>query len=479
MAEAPASTGKQTKRPITRQKRWSQKVKTGCITCRSRRVKCDESKPVCKRCLKGNFQCHGYAPGRNSAATATELRPLVARPSLQLSSSPQLNGSSDVRDLILLIHEISTITEDHIAPFTPSKYILYRGRGVLSYVAQLPRRAGYNSTLDAALKSLSHVMRLFEMRKFTSAQPALERQCLIFYGDAIAQLKDDLADPVQCLAPETLCAVELLSFFESFFTDDPQPTLAHALGAARLIEHRGHKRFRTDFEKSLLTSQLTSISMQAFMRHEAPFLDSVEWLSVVVGAEEGHDYGAHLATDRSQACLDYFVHFMPILTFLTRCTVVLGMEDNRHKTDELEHLGAQVILKRSLLYRWADAMTVRYGGRDAHDEYWPDLEMSLIAQMILYNRLCFALGLPGRYAMEKETLQMSNRYALNHNPSPLTYQRQALVMFISALARGTVATASAWREASVHRSDGDDSQFGDPIPKAVYVRWLRAIGVQI
>lgn len=115
---------------------------------------------------------------------------------------------------MVLIHQISTITEDQIAPFTPSTYILYRGRGVLSYVAQLPRRVGYNSTLDAALKSLAYVMRLFELRKSASSQPTLEKQCLILYGDAIARVKDDLADPVQCLEPETLCAVELLSFFE-------------------------------------------------------------------------------------------------------------------------------------------------------------------------------------------------------------------------------------------------------------------------
>ncbi|CAE6521773.1 unnamed protein product [Rhizoctonia solani] len=31
-----------------------------CLTCRQRRKKCDRSKPKCKRCLKGGFECLGY-----------------------------------------------------------------------------------------------------------------------------------------------------------------------------------------------------------------------------------------------------------------------------------------------------------------------------------------------------------------------------------------------------------------------------------
>ncbi|KAJ6784161.1 hypothetical protein PWT90_11150 [Aphanocladium album] len=43
-----------------RKKRWTTKVKTGCATCRSRRIKCDEGKPVCRRCVFSKRQCGGY-----------------------------------------------------------------------------------------------------------------------------------------------------------------------------------------------------------------------------------------------------------------------------------------------------------------------------------------------------------------------------------------------------------------------------------
>ncbi|EFQ33696.1 hypothetical protein CGRA01v4_02005 [Colletotrichum graminicola] len=36
------------------------KVKTGCATCRIRRVKCDENKPFCQKCLGTGRTCEGY-----------------------------------------------------------------------------------------------------------------------------------------------------------------------------------------------------------------------------------------------------------------------------------------------------------------------------------------------------------------------------------------------------------------------------------
>ncbi|KAL4807047.1 hypothetical protein BDV18DRAFT_136767 [Aspergillus unguis] len=37
------------------------RTKTGCLTCRQRRIKCDEEKPICKNCTKSKRECKGYA----------------------------------------------------------------------------------------------------------------------------------------------------------------------------------------------------------------------------------------------------------------------------------------------------------------------------------------------------------------------------------------------------------------------------------
>ncbi|KAF5617971.1 transcriptional regulatory moc3 [Fusarium sp. NRRL 25303] len=51
---------------------------TGCISCRGRKVKCDETKPACIRCQTARFKCKGYASNFRmvtSASLATAALP--------------------------------------------------------------------------------------------------------------------------------------------------------------------------------------------------------------------------------------------------------------------------------------------------------------------------------------------------------------------------------------------------------------------
>ncbi|GKT59116.1 C6 finger domain-containing protein [Colletotrichum tofieldiae] len=36
------------------------RTKTGCLTCRKRRIKCDEGRPICNNCIKSKRHCEGY-----------------------------------------------------------------------------------------------------------------------------------------------------------------------------------------------------------------------------------------------------------------------------------------------------------------------------------------------------------------------------------------------------------------------------------
>ncbi|KXJ92280.1 hypothetical protein Micbo1qcDRAFT_60842 [Microdochium bolleyi] len=83
------------------------RTRSGCLTCRGRRVKCDESHPVCQRCRKGNRECvypesaatedtesgaakkNGQAAGRKRTAQAT-LAGLDEEPETdRLSTEPE------------------------------------------------------------------------------------------------------------------------------------------------------------------------------------------------------------------------------------------------------------------------------------------------------------------------------------------------------------------------------------------------------
>lgn len=43
-------------------KEIKRRTKTGCLTCRKRRIKCDEGHPTCKNCQKSKRECLGYDP---------------------------------------------------------------------------------------------------------------------------------------------------------------------------------------------------------------------------------------------------------------------------------------------------------------------------------------------------------------------------------------------------------------------------------
>ncbi|KAF2189637.1 hypothetical protein K469DRAFT_562266 [Zopfia rhizophila CBS 207.26] len=43
-------------------KEIKRRTKTGCLTCRKRRIKCDEAHPICRNCQKSKRECLGYDP---------------------------------------------------------------------------------------------------------------------------------------------------------------------------------------------------------------------------------------------------------------------------------------------------------------------------------------------------------------------------------------------------------------------------------
>lgn len=61
MDDIPRSTRSQTRKKQHRSVRRA-KTFSGCMTCRSRHLKCDEERPACRRCLSSQLDCSGY-PG--------------------------------------------------------------------------------------------------------------------------------------------------------------------------------------------------------------------------------------------------------------------------------------------------------------------------------------------------------------------------------------------------------------------------------
>ncbi|KAL7816366.1 hypothetical protein V8C44DRAFT_370140 [Trichoderma aethiopicum] len=83
-------SGSEAARPAKRGRRSNPKVKTGCLNCKQRRIKCDEQRPSCSQCIRSKKECSGYPAPTRGLRTAVDVR--IAPKPLAPSSSglPQL-----------------------------------------------------------------------------------------------------------------------------------------------------------------------------------------------------------------------------------------------------------------------------------------------------------------------------------------------------------------------------------------------------
>ena len=85
------------------------RARTGCVTCKEKRLKCDEAKPECLRCIKAKRKCGGYVPFILWAAGPSEKK--EERRSFQFfceKSLLQLSGTYTIpfwRKLVLQVSQ--------------------------------------------------------------------------------------------------------------------------------------------------------------------------------------------------------------------------------------------------------------------------------------------------------------------------------------------------------------------------------------
>ncbi|KPM40259.1 hypothetical protein AK830_g6263 [Neonectria ditissima] len=105
---------------------------TGCVTCRIRRVKCDEAKPSCQRCLNSKRQCDGYLPDdstvtRRQLVEAVRQLSVVGPVSTALAQYPhhghgRSSSSSPSPTGLSLFDVFRKLTAPSTASFMPSNF---------------------------------------------------------------------------------------------------------------------------------------------------------------------------------------------------------------------------------------------------------------------------------------------------------------------------------------------------------------------
>ncbi|KAJ5666272.1 uncharacterized protein N7477_008720 [Penicillium maclennaniae] len=81
------------------------RTRSGCFTCRARRIKCDEGRPLCERCRKGNRDCVYPSPAAPSKGTRAGGKSRGTRPPSQGSDSSGRFEHDEVSPLEPIIDE--------------------------------------------------------------------------------------------------------------------------------------------------------------------------------------------------------------------------------------------------------------------------------------------------------------------------------------------------------------------------------------
>ncbi|KAM3074966.1 hypothetical protein ACMFMG_007570 [Clarireedia jacksonii] len=184
-----------------------------CRTCKSRRVKCDEARPICNRCKKAKIPCHGFDDidgliflSENKYVGGERKRP--RGPNLTTASSPK--SSSQI---------LPTATESEITP----SLLATRTIGTTHQRPQGSRQ----STLQLPVLTVS-----------------LEDQALTYYSQSHGvvprtNIDDSISDLKSLMCSATAAVLKQKPALP--LSDDPQPILTLAILA---ISHASFGRAR-------------------------------------------------------------------------------------------------------------------------------------------------------------------------------------------------------------------------------------------
>ncbi|KAM3503408.1 hypothetical protein MY11210_008725 [Beauveria gryllotalpidicola] len=172
-----------TSQPILddRKKLWAPRVRTGCLTCRKRHVKCDETKPVCLKCIAGHRECTYLRSPPTESAVRRSLYPApVIGTAQELSLSRYFIGNV----IIFLADEFNGDFWRYSLPqFMHNVEAIWHGSNAIASLSLSHRAVGSakESTRQYSL-STRHVLEITRAPVITPKNKAIVLLANVLYG---------------------------------------------------------------------------------------------------------------------------------------------------------------------------------------------------------------------------------------------------------------------------------------------------------
>ncbi|CAI6335067.1 unnamed protein product [Periconia digitata] len=345
---------------------------TGCLICRKRKIKCDETWPLCLNCEKNGKCCTGPPQRHTFRDLGPKLASKDATSSTRHSSfyetqsisgkilnrqrsgrhSKQLKASPPIHSLQAL-SEQTLSTEAYPSPLLNTgipyqqdplaqaliQALHSKGVGLQlcklgDFIHKVPSRINHSAALDAAVACLVHAH--FTPIHQTNPGEAIDPR---LYLRAIRTLNASLEDPQQVLSPNTLCAAVLLGVVEAIAGPRAGTRyLSHIRGVGKLAELQGPGKYLQDeFLRDILQCSTRSIILTSIYDRKRCFLASLEWQGAAFSSNRlGSDPNAEIELLRLAADVPGFLGDME----------ELGMNGLDQNADMPQALQSNLVVER-------------------------------------------------------------------------------------------------------------------------------------
>ncbi|KAJ5501987.1 hypothetical protein N7463_004861 [Penicillium fimorum] len=280
-----------------RRRKWAPKLKSGCMTCKVRRVKCDEEKPHCRRCISTGRKCDGYTHPpfavevlkscHNNDSCGQQLvkydmigpgslSPLSESHLLEEVTIPYTHLSEETDEFPLLSARNSSLTyppaeswNTHFMPFVINKLSLSfkMAKPIYNTFPDVLSRAEEKSALYQACNAVAYA---YMDNTARTSKATLERAKA--YGFALLAMRSAIQDSQRCKSDNTLLAIWLLGLYELLLSfrngTDPIATPGwqiHNQVLSELIRLRGSEQFTTRKGRNLFFIIFGNVETQVLM----------------------------------------------------------------------------------------------------------------------------------------------------------------------------------------------------------------------
>ncbi|PWY89717.1 hypothetical protein BO70DRAFT_426171 [Aspergillus heteromorphus CBS 117.55] len=221
-------------RPLSR-------TKTGCLTCRRRKKKCDERRPFCTGCHRNNIICQWSSPSASQSQSQSHLIPRPRRHRRRQADKPLLPGQAQG-----MVNVFSVLTPDIVSRLL--RHFLDASPRWLS-TRTGAQRTGYLRWLAPALQGSCLVrgcvlaIASADLLKYCRGDGQVYRAAVEFYGQAVAGIRGAVEGEMEGSGSDsgsdyTTLSVLLLCLHETQNFTNRERILPHLNAAAFLLQNR-------------------------------------------------------------------------------------------------------------------------------------------------------------------------------------------------------------------------------------------------